>query len=150
MPPGDDELPLCWNISALDRQILRKCTRPNGVTYEPVSQAAFVGIFRKSLLNSGYLTATSIHAIRRQIRKVDCETIAPVLLKDSKPFPCSLGRSARDAYPLITTLPLRLKESMRAGTILLLSQSLVRSHIMLFVSSALHSRKFSSKSFSPT
>jgi hypothetical protein len=74
IPPGDDVLPLRWDEAALDRPVLRKCTKADGVTEERMPKAAFVDIYKTSLRNSGYPTTASIHAIRRHLgKKVDGE-----------------------------------------------------------------------------
>jgi hypothetical protein len=72
IPPGQNELKLRYRESAADRPIIRKCTKANGVTEEPMPKSAFTAIFNKTLQNAGYLCSTSVHAIRREIgKKVD-------------------------------------------------------------------------------
>jgi Protein of unknown function (DUF3435) len=81
IPAGDNELPLRWDASVLDRPILRKCTKADGVTDQPMSQSAFRKILKSTLQNASYLTSTSIHAIRRQLgKKVDGKVTAVYLL----------------------------------------------------------------------
>ena len=69
IPDGDDELILRFKDSALGKPILRKCTKKDGVTDQPMARDAFTEIFRKMLLSAGYFCGTSIHAIRRQLGK---------------------------------------------------------------------------------
>ncbi len=72
MPPGDNEIILRFRTSTLNQSILRKCTKADGVTDEPMPKTAFTDIFRSSLRNAGYLCTTSIHAICRQLgKKID-------------------------------------------------------------------------------
>ncbi|KAL2440885.1 hypothetical protein ABEF95_008226 [Exophiala dermatitidis] len=72
IPPGENELILRYNESALDGPILRKCTKADGVTDEPMPKSAFLAIYEKTLKNAGYFCRTSIHSIRRQLgKKVD-------------------------------------------------------------------------------
>lgn len=69
IPTGQDEVILRFNDSALDRPILRKCTKAGGVTDEPMTKAAFLDILRSTLINAGYFCGASIHAIRRHLGK---------------------------------------------------------------------------------
>ena len=69
IPVGENELPLRFEESALNQPILRKCTKAKGVMDEPMPRFAFVAIFRTILRIAGYLCATSIHAIRRNLGK---------------------------------------------------------------------------------
>ena len=72
IPAGQDELVLRFKDSVLDKPILRKCTKVAGVTDEPMPKSAFTDIFRSTFRNAGFLCATSIHTIRRQLgKKVD-------------------------------------------------------------------------------
>ena len=72
IPPGANELVLRFHDSILDKPVLRKCTKAHGVSDEPMSKTAFTEIFHSTLRNAGYICATSIHAIRRQLgKKVD-------------------------------------------------------------------------------
>ncbi|KAL8653930.1 MAG: hypothetical protein Q9210_001802 [Variospora velana] len=72
IPAGQDELVLRFRDSVLDKPIIRKCTKADGVTDEPMPKSAFTNIFHNAFLNAGYLCATSIHTIRRQLgKKVD-------------------------------------------------------------------------------
>jgi hypothetical protein len=76
IPAGEDVLPLRWDDSVLDRPILRKWTKAGGISDEPMPESAFTAIFKSTLQNAGYLTSTSVHAIRRQLgKKVDGKTI---------------------------------------------------------------------------
>ncbi|KAI9765370.1 MAG: hypothetical protein M1840_007450 [Geoglossum simile] len=60
IPQGEDK----------DLLILRKVTMKDGVTEEPMTKAAFLGIYQSSLKNAGYLCGTSIHAIWRYLGKM--------------------------------------------------------------------------------
>jgi hypothetical protein len=72
IPAWQNELILRYRESALDRPIMRKCTKAGGVTDEPMPKAAFTDTFRNMLRNAGYLCTASIHAIRQQLgKKVD-------------------------------------------------------------------------------
>ena len=72
IPPGENELNLRYNDKALDRPILRKCTKADGVTDEPLTKEAFLNIHRSTLRNAGYVCGASIHTIRRGLgKKVD-------------------------------------------------------------------------------
>jgi hypothetical protein len=78
IPVGEDQLVLSYKEAALDRPILRKCTKAEGVTEEPMPKATFLAIYEKSMKNAGYLYGTSIHAVRRQLgKKVDGECSTP-------------------------------------------------------------------------
>jgi Protein of unknown function (DUF3435) len=69
---AENEVPLQFNRSALNQPILRKYSKAKGDTDEPMPRSTFINIFGNSLKNTGYLCATSIHAIRRQLgKKVD-------------------------------------------------------------------------------
>ena len=69
IPEGEDELILRFNDSALERPILRQCTKAGGVMDDPMPQSAFTNILKSTLTNAGYLCGPSIHAIRRQLGK---------------------------------------------------------------------------------
>ena len=72
IPAGENELILRVKESALSQPILRKSTKANGATEEPMPKSAFTDILSSTLRNAGYFCATSIHAIRRQLgKKVD-------------------------------------------------------------------------------
>jgi hypothetical protein len=45
IPPGEEELILGFKESALDRPILRKCTKEKGTTEEKMPKKAFLRIF---------------------------------------------------------------------------------------------------------
>jgi len=47
IPPGKNELILQYNESVLDRPILRKCTKADGVTDEPMPKSAFLANLRE-------------------------------------------------------------------------------------------------------
>ncbi len=72
IPAGQNEMPLRFKDEVLDKPILRKCNKAGGVTDEPMPKSAFTDILGSTFRNAGYLCATSIHAIRRQLgKKVD-------------------------------------------------------------------------------
>ena len=72
IPAGEEELSLCFKESALDRQILRKCSKEKGTIEEMMPKSAFLRIFRAMMKKAGYFCGTSIHAIRRYLgKKVD-------------------------------------------------------------------------------
>ena len=72
IPAGENELILRYKEFALKQPILRKCTKANGVTKEPMPKSAFTNIFGSTLRNLGYFCAISIHVIRRQLgKKID-------------------------------------------------------------------------------
>jgi hypothetical protein len=67
--PGENEVILRYNDDALDRYILRKCTKAGGVTNERMPKSAFLAIHQSTMRNAGYLCGTSIHTIRRELGK---------------------------------------------------------------------------------
>ncbi|KAN0069234.1 Protein of unknown function (DUF3435) domain containing protein [Elaphomyces granulatus] len=69
IPSGKDELILRFKDSALERPILRRCTKTGGVTSDPMPKSSFTAILKSTLTNAGYLYGPSIHAIRRQLGK---------------------------------------------------------------------------------
>lgn len=69
IPDGDNELVLRFKDSTLEQPLLRRCTKKDGVTNQPMARDTFTDIFRKMLLSAGYFCGTSIHAIRRQLGK---------------------------------------------------------------------------------
>ena len=72
IPRGQNELVLRWKDEALDKPILRKCTKAGGVADEPMPRTAFSQIFQSTLRNAGYFCTASVHSIRRGIgKKVD-------------------------------------------------------------------------------
>jgi hypothetical protein len=77
IPPRENELILRYNESSLKKPILRKCTKAGGVTDEPISKSAFLGIWRSNTSNAGYFYTPTIHAIRRGLgKKVDSECLS--------------------------------------------------------------------------
>src|SRR5436305_13454778 len=68
IPMGEEELQLRWNESVQDQPILRAIT-PDGVIEEPMSKSQFMRIHKSTLLNAGYFSNCSIHAIRRNLGK---------------------------------------------------------------------------------
>lgn len=69
IPRDKSHIMLRFKREILDKPILRKCTMFDGVTEKPMTRAAFNEIFSATLRNAGYTCATSVHAIRRQLRK---------------------------------------------------------------------------------
>jgi hypothetical protein len=69
IPESDDELVLRFKDSALERTILRQCTKTGGVTDEHMPKIAFTNILKSTLTNAGHICGPSIHAIRRQLGK---------------------------------------------------------------------------------
>lgn len=69
IPEGEDELALRFHDSALERPILRRCTKTGGVTDDPMPQSAFINILKSTLTNAGYLRGPTVHAIRRGLGK---------------------------------------------------------------------------------
>ena len=54
IPPGEEELILGFKESALDRPILRKCTKEKGTTEEKMPKKAFLRIFAAMMKKAGY------------------------------------------------------------------------------------------------
>jgi Protein of unknown function (DUF3435) len=69
IPEVEDELVLRFHDDALERPVLRRCTKTSGVTDDPMPQGAFTNVLKSTLTNAGYLSGPSIHAIRRQLSK---------------------------------------------------------------------------------
>jgi hypothetical protein len=65
IPEGQEELILRFHDSALERPVLRKCTKAGGVTDDPMPKGSFTDIFKSTLTNAGYFCGVSIHSIRR-------------------------------------------------------------------------------------
>jgi hypothetical protein len=81
IPPGDEELILSFKESALDRPILRKCTKEKGTMEEMMPRSAFRRIFRAVMQKEGYFCGSSVHAVRRYLgKKIDGKLRLP------KPF----------------------------------------------------------------
>jgi hypothetical protein len=79
IPSGQDELILRFKDSALERPILRKCTKTGGVTDDPLPKSSFTAIFKSTLTNASYICGLSIHAMRRQLGKaVDSKPVPPI------------------------------------------------------------------------
>jgi hypothetical protein len=92
IPPGEEELILSFKESALDRPILRKCTKEKGTTEEKMPKKAFLRIFAAMMKKAGYFCGTSIHAVRRNLgKKVDGKS------HSSKPLLASSLSSLRPA-----------------------------------------------------
>lgn len=76
IPPGENELVLRYNESALKKPILRKCTKAGGVTDETMPKSAFLAIWRSNTSNAGSFYTPTIHAIRRGLgKKVDSKCL---------------------------------------------------------------------------
>jgi hypothetical protein len=67
--PGETEVILRFKDDAINRPILRKCTKAKGVTDEPMPKAAFLDIHESTMRNTGYMDGDSIHTIRRGLGK---------------------------------------------------------------------------------
>jgi hypothetical protein len=79
IPSGKDELILRFKDSALERPILRRCTKTGGVTNDPMPKSSFTAILKSTLTNAGYLYGPSIHAIRRQLGKEVDSKLVPLV-----------------------------------------------------------------------
>jgi len=79
IPSGKDELILRFKDSALERPILRKCTKTGSVTDDPMPKSSFIAILKSTLTNAGYLCGPSIHAIRRQLGKEVDSKLVPLV-----------------------------------------------------------------------
>lgn len=55
IPAGDNVVKLRFKDEMLDKPILRKCTKADGVTDEPMPKSAFLDILRSTLRNAGDL-----------------------------------------------------------------------------------------------
>ena len=105
IPSGQDELVLRFKDSALERPILRKCTKTGGVTDDPMPKSSFTTIFKSTLTNAGYLCGPSIHAIRRQLGKgVDSKLVpfVTMIYLQCRVILAPLNRSPGDADPSIS------------------------------------------------
>lgn len=76
MTAGQNELKLRYGESAAGRPVIRKCTKANGVTEEPMPKPAFTAFVNKTLQNAAYLCSTSVHSIRRELGKKAAEIVA--------------------------------------------------------------------------
>jgi hypothetical protein len=75
---GQNKLPLIYAEGAEENFILRKCSKAEGVTDEPMPKSAFVKIHKSGLINAGYPCGPSVHAIRRSLgKKVDGKIVSP-------------------------------------------------------------------------
>ena len=75
IPPGENELILRYNDAAVERSVLRKCTKAEGVTDEPIPKSEFLTIYESTMKIAGYLCGTFIHTMRRELgKKVDGES----------------------------------------------------------------------------
>ena len=69
---GREQDPFSIQQVSLEAAILRRCSKAKGIRNGPMPRAAFTKIFGNALKNAGYLCATSIRAIHRQLgKKVD-------------------------------------------------------------------------------
>jgi hypothetical protein len=89
IPAGEEELGLSFKESALDRPILRKCTKEKGTLEEMMPKSAFLRIFQAMMKKAGYFCGTSIHAVRRYLgKKVDGKSHSPdYILSSAAGFP---------------------------------------------------------------
>lgn len=69
IPDSDDALRLRWKDEVLHLSILRKATKADSVTNEPLSKATFEDILKSVLNLSGYYETATVHAIRRSLGK---------------------------------------------------------------------------------
>jgi hypothetical protein len=69
IPIDENEFILKYEESILNRPILRKCTKADGVINEFMFKAAFADIFGSTFKNAGYFCVILIHAVRRQLNK---------------------------------------------------------------------------------
>jgi hypothetical protein len=75
IPAGEHELILSFEESALNRPILRTCTKEKGITEDIMPKSAFLRIFRAMMQKEGYFCGSSIHAVRRGLgKKIDGES----------------------------------------------------------------------------
>lgn len=92
IPFGEEGLSLSFKESALDRPILRKCTKEKGTLEEMMPTSAFFRIFRVMMKKIGYFGGTSIHAVRRYLgKKVDGTSRSPNLVSVSTIFSSGPG-----------------------------------------------------------
>ncbi len=69
IPADQEKLGLTFKPAALDRSILRKCTKAKSTIEGIMPKSAFLRIYRATLENEGYFCGTSIHAIKRYLGK---------------------------------------------------------------------------------
>lgn len=82
IPDGDDAVRLRWKDEVLQLPILRKATKTDGVTNQPLPKTMFESILKSVLNLSGYFGTATIHAIRRSLgKKVDGKTKPTILYK---------------------------------------------------------------------
>jgi hypothetical protein len=75
IPPGDEELELNFKEIALDRPILRICTKGRGTIEDKWSKSVSLWIYRAMMTKAGYFCGTSIHAVRWNLgKKVDARS----------------------------------------------------------------------------
>jgi hypothetical protein len=65
IPPGQNVLHLRYRASALEKPILRRCTRDVGVTDDPMPKSSFLAIWRSNCYNADYYQIPTVHAVRR-------------------------------------------------------------------------------------
>lgn len=82
IPDGDDAVRLRWKDEVLQLPILRKATKTDGVTNQPLPKTMFESILKSVLNLSGYFGTATIHAIRRSLgKKIDDKTKPTILYK---------------------------------------------------------------------
>jgi hypothetical protein len=69
IPRGEEELILSFEESALERPVLGKCTKEEGIIEDIMPKSAFLRIFQAMMRKQGYFCRTSIHAVRRYLGK---------------------------------------------------------------------------------
>jgi Protein of unknown function (DUF3435) len=67
IPMDESEAPLQFNISTLNQPIQRKSSKAKGDMDEPMPRSTFTNVFSSTLKKAGYLCATSIYVICRQM-----------------------------------------------------------------------------------
>ena len=112
---GEEELSLSFEESALDRPILRKCTKEKGTLEEMMPKSAFLRIFRAMIKKTGYFCGTSVHAIRRYLgKKVDGMSRSPDLSSASAAFSSRPG----DFYDYQLANPLMQRDIVNSSVLI--------------------------------
>lgn len=78
IPKGKMQKELRYKEEAMERPILRNCTKPGGVSKEPMTKDAFQSIWKSTLSNADYFIQPTIHSIRRGLGKKVDENYTPV------------------------------------------------------------------------
>jgi Protein of unknown function (DUF3435) len=89
IPMGKSEAPLRFNSSTLNQPIQRKSSKAKGDMDEPMPRSTFTNVFSSALRNAGYLCATSIYVICRQmgrrVNKIYTEVQRPLHFAQGDP-----------------------------------------------------------------